>query len=58
MIISLYKFKKRVNSLKIPSGGTNKEVVLKEKTSLYTPTFHVSFNPNGYNYYTLNNYNR
>lgn len=56
MIITLYKFKKRVNSLKIPSGGTNKEVVLKEKTSLYTPTFRVSFNPNGYNYLKYNNY--
>lgn len=55
MNITLYTFKKRINSLKVPSGGVEKSVLLKEQCSLYNPSFKVSFNPSQYNYVKFQN---
>lgn len=51
MEITLYKFSKRVNSTKRPSGGTTKNVVWKEKTDLHNPTVKCQSTETGqYNY--------
>ena len=51
MYITLYTFSKRENSTKQPTGGVDVEVVLKEDTSIYTPSFQLmSINAINYNY--------
>jgi len=51
MDIVLYKFSKRKNSTKVPSGGTTiSNVFLKEETSITTPTFRINFNIDIVNY--------
>lgn len=45
MTVTFYTFSKKRNSTKIPSGsGTDIDVNLKEDTSLYHPTFHLTGN--------------
>ena len=50
MEITLYSFSKRINSTKQPTGGTTATVVLKEDTSIYTPSFILTGNLPSYNY--------
>lgn len=50
MQITLYSFSKRENSTKRPTGGSVVECVLKESTSIYTPSFRLNTNPSNYNY--------
>lgn len=50
MNITLYNFSKRINSLKVPSEGTTVSMVLKDTTSIYTPTFLLATNPLSYTY--------
>ena len=54
MEIHLYATVKRKNSLKIPTGtGVTKQVVLKDNTSLVSPSFALNYNnsnPTQYNY--------
>ena len=54
MEITLYNFSKRVNSLKVPTGGTGLSVHLKEETGKYNPTFILNVNPMNYNYIKWN----
>ena len=43
--VSFYNFSKRKNSTAIPSGtGTQYDVLLKNDTSLYSPTFIIASN--------------
>lgn len=55
MKIELFTFKKRNNSTSQPTNGTEKEVVLKNATSLYNPTFILSVYEN-WNYLKWNEY--
>lgn len=55
MKIELFTFKKRNNSTSRPTNGTDKEVVLKNATSLYNPTFILSEYEN-WNYLKWNEY--
>ena len=51
MTVSFYTFSKKRNSTKIPSGsGTDIDVNLKEDTSLYHPTFHLTGNYPAFTY--------
>lgn len=55
MKIELFTFKKRNNSTSQPTNGKDKEVVLKNATSLYNPTFILSVFEN-WNYLKWNSY--
>lgn len=55
MQITLYSFSKRENSTKRPTGGSAVECVLKESTSIYTPSFRLNTDPSNYNYCKWNN---
>lgn len=55
MLITLYNFKKRYNSTKVPTGGKEIDVRLKEGTSLYTPSFLLTINPTNYTYVKYSN---
>ena len=50
MQMTLYSFSKRENSTKRPTGGSVVECVLKENTSIYTPSFRLNTDPSNYNY--------
>jgi len=51
MTVTFYNFSKKKNSTKIPSGsGTDITVKLKDDTSLYNPTFHLTGNYPAYTY--------
>lgn len=54
--ITLYNFSKRENSLKVPSGGTTINALLKSATTLYNPSFELSTNPTGYTYLKYQNF--
>lgn len=58
MNIVLYNFSKKKNSTKRPDGGTTASCQLKEATSILNPTFILSFNPQNYNYVTVNTWGR
>lgn len=45
-----YNFSKRINSTKQPTGGAELDVILKQPTSIHTPTFRVKTSNFGYNY--------
>ena len=58
MKVIFYKFAKSRNELKIPSTGTEKEVSLKEDTSVLNPSLIVSSNLADYNYFYIPSFKR
>lgn len=50
MIAYFYRFSKRLNSTKQPSGGTEYDIVLKRPTSIHNPTVQIKAVTFDYNY--------
>ena len=59
---TFYKFSKRINSTKTPSGGTDYNIIIKEGSSAINPTILLdvgqSGNPTGFNYCYIPDFNR
>ena len=58
--VKFYTFSKRVNSTKLPSGGTTINCDLREPTSIINPiiTIKVASKPTGYNYAYISEFGR
>lgn len=53
MEVTFYRFAKRVNSTKRPSGGNTLQAVMKDKTDLHNPTIAVKDVPDNFNYFSI-----